>query len=146
MKKMSVVLVLAGVGYLAWTLLGAESDAARSYSEFAHAWAEERLDDALEMTAEGSEARRMVESRIDRQKSGPPTGITYAVTGVSFNVISEKALGEGGTVILRAEQTVRITGAGQESAFGRPVLADHEVTLKAEGTRWRVIAFKETVR
>ncbi len=146
MKKLSVVLVLAGVGYLAWTLLGTESDAARSYREFAQAWAQDRLEDALELTAEGSEARRMVESRIDQKKHGLPTGITYAITGLSFNVIAEKAADSGSVVTLRAEQTTRVTGAGQESAFGRPVLADHEVTLKAEGSRWRVVAFKETVR
>jgi hypothetical protein len=146
MKKISVVLVLAGIGYLAWTLLGAESDAARCYKEFADAWAHQRLDDALALTAVGSPARRLVEERIERKRRALPAGMTYGIAGLAFNVISEREAEDGRTVTLRAEQTTRVTGAGQESAFGRPVLADHEVTLTAEGSRWKVISFEEKVR
>lgn len=144
MKQLSVVIVLAGIGYLAWTLLGAESDAVRCYKEFAEAWADQRFDAALELTAEGSEARRMVASRIAReQRKGTSTGVTYGVTGLAFDVTSERTAGDGRTVSLRAQQTTRITGAGQEPAFGRPVLAEHEVELRAEGTAWKVMSFQE---
>ncbi len=146
MKKTPVTLVLAAIGYLAWALLAAESDAALCYREFAGAWEQGRLDEALSLTAEGSEARRMVESRIDRKRRGLPAGIADSPSGVAFDVVSERAIDGGRTVILRARQPTLVAGAGEEPAPERSPLAEHEVTLTIEGARWKVASFEETMR
>jgi hypothetical protein len=133
-----VAAAIAGAACLTISRLLHESDAYKAHKEFARAWTYGNLDEALEMTTEGGAARRIVKERKAR-RFGPGPGATYAVTGIAYALKSETKLDGGAGVSLRVEQPVRVTGDGMESAFGRPVVHDHEARRRrrrASG-RWR---------
>jgi hypothetical protein len=141
MKKLLALVVLSVVGYVAWTHFAVESPAVTAYRAFARAWAYEDFGAARGLTLEGSPARKMVDARLDLKKRGGVTGATYSINGLRFSILSERITDGGRTTTLTARQTIRVSGMGVESAFGRPATDEHLVTLKSDGGTWKVTEF-----
>jgi hypothetical protein len=141
MKRLLALVTLSAVAYVAWAHFAVESPAVTAYRAFARSWAYENYDAARDMTLEGSPARKMVDARLDLKKRGGTTGATYSINGLTLSIISERVTDGGRTTTLAARQTIRVSGMGVESAFGRPATDEHLVTLKSDGGTWKVTEF-----
>lgn len=143
MKKLLALVAISVVGYFSWTHFAADSPAVTTYRAFARAWAYQDYDAARDLTLDGSPARKMVDARIDLRKKGGFPGATMSINALSYSILSEIASDGGRLVTLRAQQSIRVSGMGGESAFGRPGLDEHVVTLEAKGATWKVTSFSE---
>src|SRR5262245_37207326 len=143
MRKYLALTAVALLALVAWNHLRPESGARKAYSDFASAWAYQNLEAARGLTAEGSPAQHMVDSRIELMRRGAFSGATLGINGLSHSVLSQSDDDGGRTVTLRVQQKINVSGMGQESAFGRPAFDEQIVTLKADGSSWKVFSFEE---
>src|SRR5262249_35835362 len=142
-KKLLALALVVGSCWLAWSRWSHESEAVKAYRDFAHAWAYMNYETARDLTLDGSAARKMVDDRIDLIKKAGGMGATFGINSLSHRILEEKVADGGKTVTLKAQQSIRVSGMGQESAFGRPATDEHVVTLKKDGATWKVAIFQE---
>jgi hypothetical protein len=143
MRKLFVLAALVGIGLLAWRSFGPESGARKAYAEFARAWAFGNYESARDLTLEGSPARKMVDDRLDLRKKGGFPGATFSINALSHSILAETASDGGTAVTLKVQQTIRVSGMGEESAFGRPAYDEQDVVMRASGAAWKVASFDE---
>jgi hypothetical protein len=148
MKKLIIVVVLAGGGFAAYRLAFAESPAYQAYEKFADAMLHDRWDEARDVAA-GESVTRL----IDYAKAEPGflghecyrllRGVIHM--GPTRKVESETESADGKEVTLRVIQEER-RGSPTMAPFGPPTVRhkqDAVVVSTPDG--WRVKEFKEEV-
>jgi len=140
LKRIVVLLLLAGVGYTVYRVL-ARAGPVRAYEKFADAWARGDDDIALRHT-EGEPMRRTLRSHSIRGLLFPPMD---AFHGASYTIESVTSSPGGGRVIA-AKQTVYYDPPGITSAVGGAMFAvfQHTATLHRASDGWKVAAFYTT--
>jgi hypothetical protein len=142
-KKLLIIAAIVAAAVIGFMLVTAKSEAYEVYEEFAEAITYQDFATALERTEPGSQARYEVLARQHRPRFAMMG--TYSVVGTSYDLQSEAESGDGTSVDIRADQTVRINGGGQESAFGRPVLHRHTAKVALTGDGWKVVMFHDEI-
>lgn len=143
MKKLVIVALIVAAAFLAYRVMFAKSAAFETYQQFAELMAYGQTGEAIALCAPGSQAANELKLAAARKKMRRGTGATYSITGISYSVQDERR--QGDEVTLTVNQTVRVSGGGQESAFGRPVLHEQRVTLKETGSGWRISEFDDEI-
>lgn len=143
MKKLVIVALIVAAALFGYRVMFAKSAAFETYQQFAELMAYGQTDEAIALCASGSQADDELKLAAARKKMRRGTGMTYSITGISYSLRSESR--EGDEVTLDVHQTVRISGGGQESAFGRPVVHRQRVSLKETAAGWRVSEFDDEI-
>jgi hypothetical protein len=140
LKRIVVLLLLAGVGYTVYRVL-ARAGPVRAYEKFADAWA--RGDDEIALRhAEGDAMRRTLRSHSIRGLLFHPMeafhGTRYAIDSVTSS--------PEGDVVIAAKQTIGFDPPGVTSAVGGAMFAvfRHQATLHKTSEGWKITAFEPT--
>lgn len=141
MKKLLVLLVLAGAGYLAYhqATLPGPTDA---YEKFADAWARGHHEEALKF-AKGD----AVASALERK---PLAGLMNASTmeafrGTRYTILSTSEL-QDGDLLIQANQTIAFDPPGAATATSGAMYAAfrHSATVRKTPAGWKVVSFDPT--
>ena len=140
MKRLFVLVLLAGGAYLGWQKFSGAGPA-KAFDQFAEAWARGRTDDAMKL-AEGDGVKRTLERKNFVQVICPPWSVD-AWHGFSTSVNSSSKNADG-DVELDVEQTIAFDPPGATTGIGGAVVGKfhHVATLRKTPDGWKVIAFK----
>jgi hypothetical protein len=140
-KKLLVVLVLAGAGYLAYRYV-TRAQQVGCYEKLADAWAHGRTDEALVFT-DGDEAGRSLKrhpltSLVDGHMIDAWRGIGYTIESASRS--------DDGDVAIEAKQTIAFDPPGATTGIGGAMLMSfhHSARLHKTTQGWKVVAFEPT--
>jgi hypothetical protein len=138
-KKIVLAVLVAGglfAGYRSYTLWRAVS----VYEKFATAWTHGEKAEAAQFGEPDA-----VKDALERQSlRGMPSGaIMEAFRGERYAIESKTRL-PGGDLRIEARQTIFFDPPGATTGIGGAMYTHihHSVTLRGNGTRWKVVAFK----
>ncbi len=137
MKKLFLVLVLAGGAFVAYRQLVVEAPV-RAFRRFAAAWGREDTPAAAALT-DGDAARMAVESKILRGVVQAP----MEALGGSRVTIESRVDRPDGDVVVTARELVTFDPPGVTSAFAGSMVAAvrHVATMRRGPDGWRVVAW-----
>jgi hypothetical protein len=140
-KKVFLLLILAGAGYLAYRHFS-QAGPIKAYESFADNWVRSYNDQALKF------ADPAAMKTIPAEKSREyllHSQLIDAYHGVRYSIQDLKE--ENGGVVLEAQQVLSYDPPGVTSALFGGMVASfrHVVTLKKTAEGWRVVSFEPTL-
>ena len=139
MKRLLVLLLLAAGAYFGYReVIGLAP--AKTFDQFAEAWARGRTEDAMKL-ADGASVRRTLEQKSFLQVICPPWTVD-AFHGFHTTVTSS-ATNASGDLEMDVEQTIGFDPPGVTSGIGGAVRGKfrHAATLRKTPDGWKVVAF-----
>jgi len=139
MKRLLAVVVILGGGFFTYRQIAAAGPA-RTFDQFAEAWARGRTEAALALS-DGDSMRRTLEKKTFVDTMCPPWTVD-AFHGLRTEVVSS-ARNASGDLELDTRQTVAFDPPGATSGLGGAAAATfhHRVTMRETSGGWRVVAF-----